>query len=442
MSPKPKSKTALPTDFPPEDATDQTAPRARRWRNRIIGHGIARVDELLANPRNARIHPKSQSDALEGVLESVGIVQDVIVNQRTGFMLDGHLRVSLALRRGEPDLPVKYVDLNEAEEALVLATFDPIGALAIADTGKLDELITDIRDAGLPTTAGTDALLDALVAEVKEAVAEKTAAATSAAHSGAIFSLNEQVIFPSANRYGIPELRADMLAETWPTGIWNGVAPIAQGDDLLLLWGSNKFPDNAAGTGQFLGFYVDDERFESVWNDAVRIVGQVMAYGWAAAIAPDFSLWDNDPYAVQIWNHYRSAWVARYWQEAGVRIIPNLNRPATDDPELAEWLMAGFPTTCPVAAVQVRAGNNTAKDREREIRGLHRAFKYCKPDVLVVYGGETHREWLEPSLPHTLTPVWLSDFMTEARRARRPSESDKKVLASRRRASSQPQEQE
>lgn len=114
------------------------------WRNRITGSGVESPDQILANPANWRVHPKHQQDALEGVLNEVGWVQDVIINQQTGHLVDGHLRVSLALRRGEPDVPVKYVDLTEAEEALVLATIDPLSALATTDAGKLDELLRDV----------------------------------------------------------------------------------------------------------------------------------------------------------------------------------------------------------------------------------------------------------------------------------------------------------
>jgi DNA modification methylase len=60
-------------------------------------------------------------------------------------MIDGHLRVTLAMRRSEPSIPVAYVRLSEAEEAEALATFDPIGALATIDAAKLDELLRDVQ---------------------------------------------------------------------------------------------------------------------------------------------------------------------------------------------------------------------------------------------------------------------------------------------------------
>lgn len=115
------------------------------WRNRIIGHGEEAPDQLLANPRNWRIHPKAQQDALSGVLDEVGWVQDVIVNQQTGFVIDGHLRVSLAISRGEPKVPVVYVDLTPEEEGLVLATIDPLAGMAAVAKDALESLLAEVE---------------------------------------------------------------------------------------------------------------------------------------------------------------------------------------------------------------------------------------------------------------------------------------------------------
>ncbi len=93
-----------------------TMTAATTWQNRIIGEGEEDPSQLLANPSNFRIHPKPQQDALSGVLSEVGWVQRVLVNQRTGHVIDGHLRVSLAISRNEPTVPVIYVDLSPEEE--------------------------------------------------------------------------------------------------------------------------------------------------------------------------------------------------------------------------------------------------------------------------------------------------------------------------------------
>jgi len=139
----------------------QPVPKGR-WRNRIVGAGEEDPEQLLANPKNWRIHPRYQQEALEAVLDEVGWVDDVKVNKRTGTVIDGHLRVTLALRNNEPSIPVKYVDLSPEEEALVLATFDPLGTFAVADPDALDGALEDVSStsaeiAGLLTKIAEDA---------------------------------------------------------------------------------------------------------------------------------------------------------------------------------------------------------------------------------------------------------------------------------------------
>ena len=116
------------------------------WQNRIVSHGERPAKEFLANPFNYKIHTSLQDRALEGSLDSLGWIDEVIVNRRTGRVIDGHERITLALRKGE-DTPVPYkeVDLSEAEELQALATLDPMIALAQTDSGKLDELLRQIN---------------------------------------------------------------------------------------------------------------------------------------------------------------------------------------------------------------------------------------------------------------------------------------------------------
>lgn len=124
---------------------------SQTWRNRIVGTGDEDPTQLLANPRNWRTHPAAQRAALRGSLDEVGWVQQVMVNRTTGHVVDGHARVEEAITRREPTVPVLYVELSEAEEAVVLATLDPISAMAGRDHDLLTDLLADVRvsDVGL-----------------------------------------------------------------------------------------------------------------------------------------------------------------------------------------------------------------------------------------------------------------------------------------------------
>ena len=115
------------------------------WANRIVSHGEEAPDKLIAHGSNWRTHTATQRSALTSVLSEVGLVQSVVVNTTTGRLIDGHLRVELARAQGQPTIPVVYVELSEDEERLILASLDPIAAMAGADREKLQGLLLDPR---------------------------------------------------------------------------------------------------------------------------------------------------------------------------------------------------------------------------------------------------------------------------------------------------------
>jgi len=112
--------------------------------NRIVGYRPA-VDpnSLAPNPDNPRVHPEQQREAIRGVLKEVGWVGCALYNVRTGRLIDGHERRQEALDAGTT-MPVLDVDLDPAEESLVIATFDPLAALASYDETALAALLDQV----------------------------------------------------------------------------------------------------------------------------------------------------------------------------------------------------------------------------------------------------------------------------------------------------------
>lgn len=116
------------------------------WRSRIVGHEKMSPLALVSNPKNFKAHPDHQRKALLKVIDDVGFVRSVTVNKSTGTIIDGHLRVALAVQQKQPLIDVELIELTKAEEGHVLATLDPIGGLAEVDDLALNSLLMELEE--------------------------------------------------------------------------------------------------------------------------------------------------------------------------------------------------------------------------------------------------------------------------------------------------------
>lgn len=113
-------------------------------RDRIKEFRRVKASEILPNPKNWRTHPKAQKEALQGLLAEIGFAGAVLARETPhGLMLiDGHLRTETAV---DAEIPVLILDVDEKEANKILATFDPISAMADSDAAALDALLRDIE---------------------------------------------------------------------------------------------------------------------------------------------------------------------------------------------------------------------------------------------------------------------------------------------------------
>lgn len=114
-----------------------------RFRDRIVELRRVPAAELLDNPANWRRHTDEQVAALTSILDRIGIVGAVLARETPEGLLiiDGHLRKGIV---SDEIVPVLVTDLSEAEAAIVLATYDPIGELAQMDAQALKALLEQV----------------------------------------------------------------------------------------------------------------------------------------------------------------------------------------------------------------------------------------------------------------------------------------------------------
>lgn len=112
-------------------------------------------------------------------------------------------------------------------------------------------------------------------------------------------------IYESNNDFDIPNLRLD---EQPAPGL---LLPFSA-------WGADT---RLRKDIQTYHFYVEDYRFEAIWKDPTVVLNS----GCSAVVEPNLSLFDTTPVAYGLQQIYKKRWIARYFQECGVKVYADLN---------------------------------------------------------------------------------------------------------------------
>lgn len=116
------------------------------WRDRIIGLERIAAHRLMDHASNWRLHPSAQHAAMAGTLEEIGMAGALLVyrSERQGgvCIIDGHLRRSMDEQAVWPCL---MLDVSDHEADLLLATYDPLAAMAAQDERALAALLGGLQ---------------------------------------------------------------------------------------------------------------------------------------------------------------------------------------------------------------------------------------------------------------------------------------------------------
>ena len=144
----------------PQPAPDNTP----RLKDRTIEVVRVPASELVNNAKNYALHDEVQLKALAGAMREVGFTTPVLARRLEDgklLVLDGHARVKVA---GDEVIPVQVLDVNEKEGDIILATANPLAAMAGRHEAMLEDLLAslEIEDEALAD------MLDQLAAETAE----------------------------------------------------------------------------------------------------------------------------------------------------------------------------------------------------------------------------------------------------------------------------------
>lgn len=336
--------------------------------------------------------------------------------------------------------PYKYIAVNEfvgtPEEAMAYGVMDNRSSdVATYDDATLAEILLELKEAGQLETSGhgqqdLEYLLSRIeVEEIDEddweegydQDYERIAKENTPEQLKKVveYANNNDALFPSTNRWEIPDLLPEMLGEppegpikTWPgekyaDKDWDGFWYVVWG------WSTKGAPYDRS----ILSFYTDDPALWPLYQHPGKYVQNFVSGGIRTVIAPAFSLYMNRPFPERINAMYVMQWLARFYQECGIKVIPHIPSPMPqkDYP----WMFAGIPPDTKCVSMQFQTLGLAKKDNAVKWYkdSIHYFLKHTKCESLILYGSRLGHEVTWSMFPAQMQVIRLAT-VSDVRRFR------------------------
>ena len=180
--------------------------------------------------------------------------------------------------------------------------------------------------------------------------------------SGELDKLNTSMLFETDNKFGFPVVRSNEDFKC---------------SDLIGFHLSKKLLES--DKDKAVHFFIDDYKFEQVWTRPRDFIHSFLHYG--NIISPTFSVWSNQPYALNVFNMYRSRWCTRFYQEFGINVLVDAR---WSDEASYEYCFSGIEKHSPIIVNTV--GTKYLDNRKMFVDGFEEMLRVVEPSKLYVYG--------------------------------------------------------
>lgn len=177
--------------------------------------------------------------------------------------------------------------------------------------------------------------------------------------------LHATQLFPSNNKYGIPQLRH---TPTNPIPAW--LVPYRQ-----RIRANEPLDDGA------VHFFLDDYRFETTWSRPWKALAALRPF--TTLLSPDFSLYRDWPLVLQLWNVYRNRWCGRFWQGQGFIVIPTVSWSTAVS---YDFCFLGVPKRGLVAVATVGVNMKRPLAYQLFVDGFREMVSRLEPRMVLCYG--------------------------------------------------------
>ncbi len=404
------------------------------------------------NPHNWREHSERQKNYVDALITSAGWAQTILFNATTNRLVNGHGRIELAIEKGYKSVPVDVGAWSEEQERELLIGIDATSSMASINANALSSLTQATLDSINKKGKKSKSILEkfgmfkdvasfadkVLLGEKDSTTISKVKPAKSvkelmqqfaedeeddiATNEAIVPILQSDVLFESSNEWGIPDLLPDLIYKNTKLLPTDTFSRELHDRKLFYCESSRDFktdkkverPLDVKGGHGFLGFFTEDWIINKLYDSPVDQAQRLAEEEWIAVVEPDFSVYMDHPFAERLWAVYRSRWCARYWQELGVHVIPNLRAANTERD--CSYLLDTLPNKMPICMMQVRMGGEKAMDKQQQ-RMIKITLDYVATNMgttdVIMYGSNSFQKYLAGAAPEGITLHWLTPYISK-----------------------------
>ena len=141
------------------------------------------------------------------------------------------------------------------------------------------------------------------------------------------------------------------------------------------LIGYDKLNENE--TDKIVHFFLDDYKFEAIWNDPEPRIERLKKY--KAVLAPNYSIYTEMPLSLKVYNTFRSRWCGAYLQSKGIKVIPTV---VWGEPNTFWFCFDGIAQGSVVAVSTL----GVRKEKSLFMQGYNEMIRKVKPKAVICYG--------------------------------------------------------
>lgn len=400
------------------------------------------LQKLKPYPKNPR---RGNVDAIARSLKENGQFQPLIVQKSTNYVLSGNHTLKAMVKLGWDKADATYVDVTDEAAVKIMLAANRTADLATYDTEALEEVLRSVPDVSGTgwTEEERSAILNAAAnqeIDLSEVINPSTSAEDqidtildNAADFGSdigdgdgdlgsepvddsdegefekapdqlkgSLQLADEPQFDGVGYWGITRLLPNMLLrpEDVPTDLksWGEFASrdsATPDDNWFLNYGQNSY-----GIKDFskviLAFYQWDDKFEVWWDDPAKYTTKALNAGIRRMVSPNYTTPAGEPMVVSLMATYKSRWLGRYFQEAGIRVAPDIGWPRENLDFLEKHVLTGLPKKVPVVSMQRQTFDSDAQPEYYE--KLRQAYEMIvdklHPEIMLMYTGNAGKQFI------------------------------------------------